>query len=84
MTEHENKLKFEFMPGAFDAFEGTQEELDAFIAAIMEQLNTVDLSEYGEPEDGTIMLQVIPTAGLFNSDNIMNAFDPTDRKKRLN
>ena len=33
MTE-EKKLKIEFAPGAFDSFEGTQEELDEMIAEI--------------------------------------------------
>ena len=33
MTE-EKKLKLEFAPGAFDSFEGTQEELDEMIAEI--------------------------------------------------
>ena len=33
MTE-EKKLKVEFAPGAFDTFEGTQEELDEMIAEI--------------------------------------------------
>lgn len=33
MTEV-NKLKIEFAPGAFDSFEGTQEELDQLIAEV--------------------------------------------------
>ena len=33
MTE-EKKMKVEFAPGAFAGFEGTQEELDKFIAEI--------------------------------------------------
>lgn len=33
MTE-EKKIKIEFAPGAFDNFEGTQEELDALIVEI--------------------------------------------------
>jgi hypothetical protein len=33
MTE-EKKLKVEFAPGAFDHFEGTQEELDEMVAEI--------------------------------------------------
>lgn len=36
------KLKLEFAPGAFDAFEGTQEELDELIAEITK------LAESGE------------------------------------
>lgn len=35
MTE-EKKVKVEFAPGAFDSFEGTQEELDELLAEIYE------------------------------------------------
>ncbi len=35
MTEPK-KITFEFAPGAFDSFDGTQEELDAFQREVME------------------------------------------------
>jgi hypothetical protein len=35
MTE-EKKITIEFAPGAFDSFEGTQEELDAFQKELMD------------------------------------------------
>jgi hypothetical protein len=41
MTDKQTKL--EFAPGAFDNFEGTQEELDEFIAQIKQMM-----------EDGTL------------------------------
>jgi hypothetical protein len=34
MTENNKELKIEFAPGAFDNFEGTQEELDEMVAEI--------------------------------------------------
>jgi hypothetical protein len=34
MTENNKDLKIEFAPGAFDQFEGTQEELDELIAEV--------------------------------------------------
>jgi len=34
MTDEKKPLKIEFAPGAFDNFEGTQEELDQMIADI--------------------------------------------------
>jgi hypothetical protein len=34
MTDENKPLKIEFAPGAFDHFEGTQEELDALIAEV--------------------------------------------------
>jgi hypothetical protein len=39
----DKKLKLEFAPGAFDNFEGTQEELDEMVAAIKQMM-----------EDGTL------------------------------
>ena len=34
MVDDENKIRVEFAPGCFDNFEGTQEELEEFIAEI--------------------------------------------------
>jgi hypothetical protein len=64
MTE-EKKMKIEFAPGAFDHFEGTQEELDEMMAEITtmfteltpEELEarstSVDLAELADDEDIT-------------------------------
>jgi hypothetical protein len=61
MTPEERKeLKVEFAPGAFDTFDGTQEELDAMMAEIkkmvedgtlFEKARTVDLDELIESDD---------------------------------
>jgi hypothetical protein len=49
-----NDLKIQFAPGCFDDFDGTQEELDEFIAEItnmirsgevLDQSNTVDIDD---------------------------------------
>jgi len=54
------KLKIEFAPGAFDQFEGTQEELDSLMAEItrmiqsgkmFENSNAVDIEELLESDD---------------------------------
>lgn len=34
MTEEKKEIKIEFAPGAFDQFEGTQEELDELVAEV--------------------------------------------------
>jgi hypothetical protein len=39
------KLKIEFAPGAFDNFDGTQEELDELIAEITRMAETGELAE---------------------------------------
>ena len=43
-------VKIEFAPGAFDQFEGTQEELDAFIAELQR------MADSGELEDHSVAL----------------------------
>ena len=41
-----NPVKIEFAPGAFDQFEGTQEELDAFIAELQRMAESGELEEH--------------------------------------
>jgi len=50
MTDGFDKIKVEFAPGCFDNFEGSQEELEEFIAEITR------LAESGELADNTIMV----------------------------
>jgi hypothetical protein len=46
-----NKMKIEFAPGAFDQFDGTQEELDALVAEIQR------MAESGELEANSVALE---------------------------
>ena len=41
-----NPVKIEFAPGAFNSFEGTQEELDAFIAELQRMAESGELEEH--------------------------------------
>ena len=43
MSRNKKKMHVEFAPGAFDHFDGTQEELDALIAEIERQAQTGEL-----------------------------------------
>ena len=45
MTDKQDPMKITFAPGCFDNFEGTQEELDAFMAEILEMLKSADVQE---------------------------------------
>jgi len=45
-----NPVKIEFAPGAFDSFEGTQQELDEFIAELQR------MAESGELEQQSVSL----------------------------
>ena len=49
MTD-KKELKIEFAPGAFDTFEGTQEELDELIAEIHQMF------ENGEAQENAVIL----------------------------
>jgi len=41
----DKKIKIEFAPGAFDQFDGTQEELDEFIAELQRMADSGELEE---------------------------------------
>ncbi len=41
-----NPVKIEFAPGAFDSFEGTQEELDEFIEELHRMAESGELEEH--------------------------------------
>ena len=45
------QIKIEFAPGAFDSFEGTQEELDAFIAELQRMAESGELEEHSQSLD---------------------------------
>lgn len=45
------KLKVTFVPGAFDNFEGTQDELDSLVAEIQKMVESGELLERSEPID---------------------------------
>jgi hypothetical protein len=47
----EKKIKIEFAPGAFDTFDGTQEELDALMAELQR------MAESGELEENSVALE---------------------------
>jgi len=50
------KLKIVFMPGCFDGFEGTQEELDSLTAELTAKFEDGSLLEESEPVDLSEML----------------------------
>jgi len=65
LTEDEFKeLKIEFAPGCFDTFEGTQEELDEFVAEISRLFKSGEAQKIARPidldsDDDLEMLEVI-------------------------
>jgi hypothetical protein len=53
-------LKIEFAPGCFDDFDGTQEELDAFIAEITEMIHNGDVLDSAKAVDFDTMMEEDP------------------------
>ena len=47
----DKKIKLEFAPGCFDNFDGTQEELDEFIAEIQRIADSGELQQQAVPID---------------------------------
>jgi len=46
-----NPVKIEFAPGAFDQFDGTQQELDEFIAELHRMAESGELEEHSQSLD---------------------------------
>ena len=45
MSDDKKKIQITFAPGAFDSFDGTQEELDALVAEIERMAESGELTE---------------------------------------
>jgi len=71
----DNKLKVVFMPGCFDDFEGSQEELDGLVAEINR------LAESGELEESAVPID-LDDYNLVDEDST-NETTPTTHSKLL-
>ena len=68
MNEDKKKLTVTFAPGAFDSFDGTQEELDDIMAEIQRMAESGELEEHSIPLD---------------SDDILDHLSEEDREQVL-
>jgi hypothetical protein len=59
-TEDCKDLKIQFAPGCFDDFDGTQEELDAFMAEITEMIQNGDMLDSARAVDFDTMMEDEP------------------------
>jgi hypothetical protein len=82
MSEENKKLKVVFAPGAFDSFEGTQEELDELLAEITGMVESGEFEtesrllteeDFDKMDDETLEI-LGKQLGLLEDDT------PTDRK----
>lgn len=55
MSEDKKKITITFAPGAFDNFDGTQEELDELIAEVQRLAESGELEEMSIPLDSDDM-----------------------------
>jgi len=66
MSEPNKKIHIEFAPGAFDSFDGTQEELDALVAELQR------MADSGELQENSIAL---------DEDDILDTVSEEDREQ---
>lgn len=78
MTE-EKKLKLEFAPGAFDDFDGTQEELDELIAEIIRMVDTGEILDQSNAVDIDDLIEEDPEL----AQKLMSAFSNIDPSRHL-
>jgi len=72
------KMKIEFAPGAFDQFDGTQEELDALVAELER------MAESGELEENSVALEDWDDLDDEDRDIIADALERQQPPRRLN
>lgn len=75
----DKKLKIHFAPGAFDSFEGTQEELDALVKEITEMMQSEEFLENSQLIDIEELYDENPNL----AEKIVKSFEQ-DQKRNLN
>lgn len=73
------KMKVEFAPGAFDSFEGTQEELDELIAEIQRMVESGEFLEKGTPIDIDQLIEEDPEM----AEKLMRSFEDEENPRPL-
>lgn len=78
---NDKKMRIEFAPGAFDTFDGTQEELDALVAELER------MAESGELEANSIAIdedEIWDQLTDEDQDQIMQALAQLNQSRSLN
>lgn len=80
------KLKITYMPGAFDSFEGTQEELDALIKEIERGVESGEILENSRPVDLESMAEEDPELAQILTEMFekLESEDVETHKRKLN
>ena len=74
----DKKIKIEFAPGAFDSFDGTQEELDALVAELER------MAASGELEENSVALEDWDDLDNADRDIIADALERQQSPRSLN
>ena len=74
----DKKIKIEFAPGAFDSFDGTQEELDALVTELQR------MAESGELEENSVALEDWDDLDDEDRDIIAEALEKMSPPRSLN
>ena len=86
MTENKKTVKVEFAPGAFDNFEGTQEELDELVANIQNMFANMSQEEL-VANSRSVTLDDLDELDEETQQQILSALDELnndDNTRRLN
>jgi vacuolar-type H+-ATPase catalytic subunit A/Vma1 len=81
MTEQKKPLKIEFAPGAFDNFDGTQEELDEIMAEIHRMFASGEFMENSRPLDIDALFEEEPEVAQKIVDSLSNMDSEEDPRK---
>ena len=80
MSENK-KLKIEFAPGAFDSFEGTQEELAEFVSEIQNMFSNMTSEELAA-KSRPVSLDDLEELDEETQQQILSALDDLDNEER--
>ena len=76
MTDENKKPTIEFAPGCFDSFEGTQEELEALQAQIIEMFENGEITEQATELDMDELMEDDPEFAEVIMASLMRDNDP--------
>ncbi len=84
MTPEERKeIKIQFAPGAFDSFEGSQEELNELMADIQKMILDGSLFENSKPLDLDELLESNDPADRALAEKLIRSFDNDSDNRNL-
>ena len=84
MTPDERaKIKIEFAPGAFDSFDGTQEELDELMAEVKNMILDGSLFEKSRSIDIEELLESDDPEDLALAEKLLRSFDSDSDDRKL-